>query len=377
MGRHYSKQDSLRLEKRLMAENMRRILFTSIACIIILPVYMALNKHIGTEIAKVINAACVFFEIIFFIAAGVSYYAMRFKDRQVTNIMYRSFWIVFEITSFILIYGNAAQGVSLNLYAVMLAAVMLVPFMYARDQVYVMVLQALFAVFMLVRFNLSGSAILNVILLNGLMYGLSRLVFGLYCENFAMKETIADTNDNEFNDALTGLLNHRGLERRTFDLTRECIREKRRMSLLIIDFDDLQAFNDTYGTERADACIRRISDIIKQVSLRNTDLICRLYGGRFLVCIKGGDDMEPVRLAEKIRTCIEDKRIPQGRHADNQFVTVSIGAASCLPRHERDYAETYDEAEEAMRAAKEEGKNLTVYEEQVYGAYDMRREAAN
>ncbi|MCR5686358.1 MAG: GGDEF domain-containing protein [Lachnospiraceae bacterium] len=377
MSRHYSRQDSMRLNRRLMAENIRRIFLTSLACIIILPVYMAVYKHSGTDIARLVSGACIVFEVIYLVAAGFSFYLMRYKDEQLSNIVYRSFWLMFEVTSFIIIFANATDGAGLNLYAVMLAAVMLVPFMSAKDQIYVMSLQALFAVFMLIKFGAGGSAILNVILLNGLLYGLSRLIYGLYCDNFMMKETLLEKSENEFNDDLTGLLNHRGLERRTFDLTRECMREKRRLSLLMIDFDDLQSYNDTYGTERADACIRRISDIIKQVSLRNTDLICRLYGGRFLVCLEGGDDMEAVRLAEKIRTCIEDKRIPQGRHADNKFVTVSIGAASCLPRHEKDYAETYDEAEEAMRAAKEEGKNLTVYEEQVYGAYDMRKMAAN
>ena len=79
--------------------------------------------------------------------------------------------------------------------------------------------------------------------------------------------------------------------------------------------------------------------------------------------------MEPVRLAEKIRTVIEQKRIPHGRRAYSQFVTVSIGAASCIPKSEKDYAETYDEAEEAMYNAKEQGRNVTVYEEQIFGAY--------
>ena len=79
--------------------------------------------------------------------------------------------------------------------------------------------------------------------------------------------------------------------------------------------------------------------------------------------------MEPVRLAEKIRTVIEQKRIPQGRRAVNPFVTVSIGAASCIPRFEKDYNETYDEAEEALYSAKDQGRNITVYEEQVFGAF--------
>ena len=84
--------------------------------------------------------------------------------------------------------------------------------------------------------------------------------------------------------------------------------------------------------------------------------------------------MEPLALAEKVRQNVERKRIPHGRRAANSFVTVSLGVASCVPKSEGDFSELYDEAEDALFDAKERGKNVTVYDEQVYGQY--RKKAA-
>ncbi len=369
MGNRFGRQEEIRIRKTIAAENIRRVFFVSLICAAVLPIYMLINKLTAGEEGKIINGALTGFEFIYLIAAGFSFFTIRNNDRRFATLLFRSFWIVFELTSFVTIYSNMHDGAGLTLYAAMLAAVMLVPLLTLTEQMYCIVIEAVFAVFLMIKFDGSWAGICNIVVLNGLMFVLSRLAYNKHCENIALKERLADKSDNEGNDELTGLLNHRGLEKRTFDLTRECIREKRRLSLLMIDFDDLQCYNDTYGAERADRCIQTLSDIILQVSLRNTDLICRLHGGKFLICMAGGDDMEPVRLAEKIRTSIEQKRIPQGRRAASQFVTVSIGAASCVPRSEKDYNETYDEAEESMYTAKEQGRNITVYEEQIFGAY--------
>ena len=126
------------------------------------------------------------------------------------------------------------------------------------------------------------------------------------------------------------------------------------------------------GVYICDECIRQVSDIIRQTILRNTDTICRLDGGRFIAFMEGGSDMEPVALAEKVRANVERKRIPHGRRAANPFVTVSIGVASCIPRYENSFTELYDEAEDALFEAKERGRNVTVYDEQVYGNYSRK-----
>ena len=368
MGDRYGREDKIKIRQRIAAENIRRVLYTSVICAIVIPVYILINKLSGSEASGIVNGALIGFEFIYLIAAGISFYTIRNHDNRTANIVFRSFWGVFEVTSFILIFSNMHDGQGLTVYSAMLAALMLVPMMTPVEQMYYAIPQLLFVVFLQIRSGGNGSGYFSLVVLNGLMYTLSRIFYRTHCENIINKEKLSEKSENVHNDPLTGLLNHRGLEKRTFELTRECIRERRRLSVLMIDFDDLACYNDTYGSERGDRCISALADVIRQISLRNTDLISRIHGGKFLVVMEGGDDMEPVRLAEKIRTVIEQKRIPHGRRAGNQFVTVSIGAASCIPRSENDYTETYDEAEDSLFTAKEQGKNVTIYEEQMFGA---------
>ena len=377
MGSLFSKQEEIKVRRRLEAENIRRVFCTALVCAGIIPVFIIINKLSGSISSGVLNGALAGFEFVYLIAAGLSFYAIRSHDGRLSTVINRTFWIVLEISSFIMVYANVHDGAGLTMYAVMLAALTLIPMMTMNEQMYYMVIQAVFVSFLEIKFKGSAAGIFNIVILNGLFFGLSRFIFKVHCENITLKDKMSERTDNEGNDELTGLLNHRGLEKRIFDLTRECIRERRRLSVLMVDMDDLQCYNDTYGTSKADSCIRVVGDIVRQVSLRNTDLICRLYGGKFLICMQGGDEMEPVRLAEKIRSVVEQKRMVHGRRAQNQFVTVSIGAASCIPKSEKDYAETYDEAEESLLDAKEQGKNITVYEEQVYGAFDIRKKIAN
>ncbi|MBO4416464.1 MAG: GGDEF domain-containing protein [Lachnospiraceae bacterium] len=373
MGNRFSRQEQIKINKKIATENIRRIFLTSLVCAVLIPVYILINKYSGAEDAKLLNGALIGFEGFYIITAAFSLYMMKNRESSAFKYFPAVFWILFEISTFAPVRENMHNGVGLTLFAAMLAAVMLVPIMPAKEQIYNIVIELVYIIILEAMCGTSGAAIFNLIILNGALFAFSRVAYRIQRENFALKERISDKRDSEGNDALTGLLNHRGLEKRTFDLTKDCIRDRRRLSVLLVDLDDLQCYNDTYGAEKGDSCIKKVADIILQVSLRNTDLIGRMYGGKFLICMEGGDDMEPVRLAEKIRTAVEQKRIPHGRRAEFQFVTVSIGVASCIPKSENDYNEMYDEAENSMFCAKEQGRNVTVYEEQIYGAY--KREA--
>ena len=369
MGNRFSRQEQIKINKKVATENIRRIFLTSLACVLLIPVYILINKYSGAEDAKIVNGAMIGFEGFYLITAGFAFYMMKNRESSIFRFFPTVFWVLFEISTFVPVRENMQNGAGLTLFAAMLATVMLVPIMSAKEHSYNIVIELVYIVMLEAMCGTSVTAIFNIIVLNAVLFAFSRVAYKLQRENISLKERISEKRDSEGNDALTGLLNHRGLEKRTFDLTRDCIKDRRRLSVLMIDIDDLQYYNDSYGAEKGDNCIKKLADVILQVSLRNTDLIGRLHGGRFLICMEGGDDMEPVRLAEKIRTSIEQKRIPQGRRAEFQFVTVSIGVASCIPRSENDYNETYDEAENAMLSAKDQGRNVTVYEEQIYGAY--------
>ena len=372
MSNRSGRQEAYKVQKKLVLENIRRVFFTSLVCTVLVPVLMLINKSSTSEFAPVIRSLLTVSEIFSVLVIGMSFIALRSRDIKLSTIVYRTFWLVFEIMCFVINYSDKVSGHGFAFYSVMTVALFLVPVMSFSEQVYYIVILALYTVLISLKFEVSTSEIFNMIVLCGMLAGISRMMLAHFTESFMMKEHERELRDNESIDPLTGLLNRKGLEKRIDEEMRDCIISRRRASILMVDIDEMGKYNDSYGMDHGDDCIRSVAEYISQIILRNTDTICRLSGGRFIIFMEGGSDMEPVALAEKIRSNVERKRIPHGRRAGNSFVTVSIGVASCIPKYESSFTEMYDEAEDALFEAKESGRNVTVYDEQIYGKVTRR-----
>ena len=369
MGNRFSRQEEYRISRKLVFENIRRVFFASLLSVVLLPVLMLIHKTSEYPFAETIRGALVFFEIFSAFAAGVAFAALKSRDAKIAKTIYRSYWLIFEALSFLIVYSDRLNGAGFTFYGVMAVALLIVPAMELSEQIYYIVILAVYSVFMGIKFGIGISEIYNLSVTVLVLCIISRIMYGSLKEKLLLAERVRDVRDNEAIDRLTGLLNRNGLEKRAYASLKPAISSKTRVSLLMIDIDDMTKYNDSYGAEHGDECIRTVGALVRQIVLKNTDTICRMDGGRFLVYMEGGDEMSPVALAEKVRNHIAGKRIPHGRRASSNFVTVSIGVASCIPRQERDFSDIYDEAEEALYTAKERGRNVTVYEEQVFGQY--------
>ena len=153
-------------------------------------------------------------------------------------------------------------------------------------------------------------------------------------------------------DALTGLLNRRHLDPAMHTAWRRALRDDTPMSVLWLDLDFFRAFNDLYGRDAGDACLRRIADAIAATAQRPDDVSAR-YDGEEFVIILPATDREGARLvAEALRYRIWSLRIPhEGKLAD-PVVTVSIGVGACYPRQGGNPAMLLEEARGALQAAK-------------------------
>ncbi len=375
MSNLIGRQEEYKTRKKLVLENVRRVFFTSLVCAVLLPIMLLINKRSVSEFAPIAGGMMTAAEIFSVLTIVMSFIAMRNRDIRLSTVVYRTFWLIFEAICFVLTYSDKVSGHGMTFYSILAVALFMVPVMQFTEQLYYIIVLAVYSVFFSLKFNTGIAEIFNMLVLVGLTVAMSRVLFARFTESMSMKEREREIKDNEAIDPLTGLLNRKGLEKHIDEEMRDCIRGRRRASILMIDIDEMSKYNDSFGIERGDECIRAVAEYIRQIILRNTDTICRLSGGRFIVFMEGGSDMEPVSLAEKIRSNIERRRIPQGRRASNPFLTVSIGVASCIPKYESSFTEMYDEAEDALFEAKERGRNVTVYDEQVYGQYSGK--AAN
>lgn len=161
-------------------------------------------------------------------------------------------------------------------------------------------------------------------------------------------------------DGLTGLGN-----RRCFDETLEteflhCAREQWPLSLILIDVDRFKVFNDTYGHQAGDACLKSLSQAVKRWARRPLDLAAR-YGGEELAVLLPNTDREAAAdIAERIRLAIRDLRIEHSGSAVG-VVTASLGVATVYPSD--DMATSKDVVKTAdlyLYAAKAQGRDRVV-----------------
>lgn len=162
-------------------------------------------------------------------------------------------------------------------------------------------------------------------------------------------------------DGLTGIAN-----RRRFDeyLNMEWSRGYRNqtpLSLLMIDIDFFKGYNDEYGHQAGDDCLRQISHVLKEKVKRSTDLVARYGGEEFAVILPDTDEQGAFIVAEDIRKGIEALQIPHNQSQISKVVTVSAGGATVIPDVILKPENLITFADQALYAAKQSGRNQVVF----------------
>jgi len=166
-------------------------------------------------------------------------------------------------------------------------------------------------------------------------------------------------------DGLTGLYNHRTFYILLRGELARAQRFNRPVSLLLLDIDHFKSVNDTHGHQAGDAILQDLGRLLTQAS-REIDRICR-YGGEEITIILPETDVDAaVVIAERMRASVEGHAFEVGGGA-SMHLTVSVGVAS-WPLHASNAQGLVAEADTAMYAAKQGGRNRVVRYEPTFGA---------
>ncbi len=161
-------------------------------------------------------------------------------------------------------------------------------------------------------------------------------------------------------DTLTGLANRLCLQQHLDREWRICQREKRPLSLMMIDIDHFKDYNDTYGHLQGDECLRLVAGAIKAALARPADLLAR-YGGEEFVAVLPGVELAGAQVvAERIMDNIRSLGLEHGQSPVCATVTVSIGLAATVPRPGDASSDLIQEADRALYTAKFSGRNRSV-----------------
>ncbi|MBK8816281.1 MAG: diguanylate cyclase [Methylococcaceae bacterium] len=156
-------------------------------------------------------------------------------------------------------------------------------------------------------------------------------------------------------DQITGLGNRRNFEKMLFREFNLAKREKTTLALLMCDLDLFKAYNDTYGHQEGDSCLKHIAEAITETITRPADLACRFGGDEFAVILPRTDLIGSLRIAEKIRQAVYNKDILINDSKDHR-VTLSVGLAHFSGQY-KNQDELIKAADTALYKAKKKGRN--------------------
>jgi diguanylate cyclase (GGDEF)-like protein len=158
-------------------------------------------------------------------------------------------------------------------------------------------------------------------------------------------------------DALTGLYN-----RRYFDsiAEKELLRHRRQklpLGVVFVDIDCFKAYNDGYGHQQGDICLRQVANAIDFATRRPDEIVARFGGEEFIVILPYSSPDDVIAYGEWICKRVRDMEIEHAFSSVSPFVTISVGATSGVPREGDDMEKFVRAADEALYVAKSSGRN--------------------
>jgi diguanylate cyclase (GGDEF)-like protein len=132
-------------------------------------------------------------------------------------------------------------------------------------------------------------------------------------------------------DGLTGLANRRAFDEALDREWRITLRQGTQISLLLLDIDCFKGFNDKYGHQVGDDCLRAVASALATSLLRPGDITARYGGEELAVILPDTDGPGAIEVAERIRANVQALSIPhETNNAGNYLVSVSVGVATAI-----------------------------------------------
>ena len=183
----------------------------------------------------------------------------------------------------------------------------------------------------------------------------------LKLENMRLMEDLARKNRElerlSFLDGLTGIANRRYFDMVASQEWRRAVRESSWISFLMIDIDHFKGYNDTYGHQGGDECLRRVAEALNANLKRSGDLATRYGGEEFAIILPNTDTAGAEDIAEEMLEQVRALNISHSASSTADFVTVSLGVASAIPQQNDELADLLAQADKALYEAKMQGRN--------------------
>ncbi|MFH0996752.1 MAG: diguanylate cyclase [Pseudomonadota bacterium] len=161
-------------------------------------------------------------------------------------------------------------------------------------------------------------------------------------------------------DGLTGVANRRRFDEFISLEWGRMRREQAPLSLILCDIDFFKLYNDTYGHQAGDDCLRAVARAIGKSVNRPADLVARYGGEEFAVVLSNTDAGGAVTIAESIRREVEALSITHHQPSGGRRLTISCGISSMIPAEESAFDSLIALADKGLYEAKNQGRNRII-----------------
>jgi diguanylate cyclase (GGDEF)-like protein len=161
-------------------------------------------------------------------------------------------------------------------------------------------------------------------------------------------------------DYLTQVANRYRFDRYTDREWLRLTREQLPISLILCDLDFFKAYNDTYGHQAGDQCLKQVAEAIKNCARRPADLAARYGGEEFALVLPNTEAQGAIQVAETIRSEVRKKAIIHCGSSISEYLTLSLGVTSLIPSSGSSPDQLVLQADLALYQAKSAGRDRVI-----------------
>jgi diguanylate cyclase (GGDEF)-like protein len=168
--------------------------------------------------------------------------------------------------------------------------------------------------------------------------------------------------DKTHYDTLTGIYNRRYVDENLQNLIDFIARSGGKLTLLMIEIDFFRLFNDTYGYNKGDNCLKIVANALAKGVSRAEDFVARYGGKEFIVVLPNADENGAHVVAQKLLSKIRECKIPHEKNEAADCVTISIGAVTGKADHSQSIDGYISLANEMLNKSIQNGRNRCSFE---------------
>ncbi|MDB5804571.1 MAG: diguanylate cyclase response regulator [Betaproteobacteria bacterium] len=158
-------------------------------------------------------------------------------------------------------------------------------------------------------------------------------------------------------DGLTGLANRRYFDAYLATEVRRVARSGEPLSLILMDIDYFKLFNDAYGHQAGDECLRRVAGCLQSACQRAGDMPARYGGEEFVLVLPNTTAVGAAKVAAALSASVVGLAIPHAQSKVSPSITISQGVATMLAKTDCSPEALIERADIALYQAKKEGRN--------------------